>query len=54
MKIQNFTLNQIINTSNGPIKIISYEGLINYIDNNGNINEAQLYRVLYNNEIYNA
>lgn len=54
MKIQNFTLNQIINTSNGPIKIISYEGLINYIDNNGNINEAQLYRVLYNNEIYYA
>lgn len=54
MKIQNFTLNQIIKTINGPIKIISYEGLINYIDNNGNINEAQLYSVLYNNEIFYA
>ena len=54
MKVKNFLIDQIINTRTGPIKIISYEGLINYIDNNGNINEAQLYSVLYNNEIFYA
>lgn len=53
MKVKNFLIDQIINTRTGPIKIISYEGTINYIDNFG-LHEAQLYGIIYNNEFYYA